>query len=120
MKPESMKIEDVQYFINGYEIMKLLNLPNIIKAYGIFLSDKTKSTPSILLEYCEKTLNKVIKDKTLSQIDIVFAIYQIAEGMKYFHSKKIIHRYLKPLNILISNDDTLKISDFSIFWSNDL
>ena len=49
-----------------------------------------------------------------SNVDIAFSIYQIVEGMKYIHSLKIIHRDLKPSNILVTDDGTIKICDFSI------
>ena len=102
-----------QNFIKENEILSHLNHPNVIKTYGIFLSDET-NPPSILLEYCPNDIFHSIKDKKLSKSDIVMAIYSIAQGMKYVHFNKIIHRDLKPSNILIADDGTIKISDFGI------
>lgn len=51
---------------------------------------------------------------SFSNTETVKVIYQIAEGMKYIHSKKVIHRDLKPTNILLSSDGTVKICDFGI------
>ena len=113
-----MNITEMNYlrlknFFKEYEIINSLNHPNIIKSYGIFLSNET-NPPSILLEFCSLNLMKGIIEKHLNRIQIAFAVYQIAEGMKYIHFRKIIHRDLKPSNILIADDGTMKISDFGI------
>lgn len=105
--------EEFKHFLNEYELLCLLEHPNIVKTFGIFLSDKTHP-PSILLEFCPMNLESAIKKGILSNVEIVFSIYQIVEGMKYFHFKKVIHRDLKPSNILFDNDGTIKISDFGI------
>mgnify|MGYP001063004474 CR=1 FL=1 len=65
-----------------------------------------------MLEECPNDLNQVIQNKIFSKVQLVSSIYQIAEGMKYIHSQKINHLNLKPTNILISEDGTIKISDF--------
>ncbi|KAK8839451.1 Cyclin-dependent kinase 4 [Tritrichomonas musculus] len=56
-------------------------------------------------------LAKAIEDGSLTKEDLSKIIYQIAEGMKYIHFKKVIHRDLKPTNILIEKDGTIKIGD---------
>ena len=113
MEVEGKGVEELQQFINEYEIMNILDHPNILKTYGIFLSDE-KTPPSLLLEYCSMNLEKAIKSKTFTKNQVVFAIYQIAEGMKYVHFRKVIHRDLKPTNILVVSDGTIKIGDFGI------
>ena len=101
-------------FVNEYEIMNMLDHPNILKTYGIFFSDE-KMPPSILLEYCPLNLSDLIQSKSLSKVEIVISIYQIVEGMKYVHFRNVIHRDLKPSNILIAVDEkTIKIGDFGI------
>ena len=70
--------------------------------------------PSLLLEYCSMNLEKAIKNKTFTKNQVVFTICQIAEEMKYVHFRIVFHRDLKPTNILIGSDDTIKISDFGI------
>ena len=113
MKTEGKSVEEFRQFINEYGIMNILDHPNILKTYGIFLSNET-TPPSFLLEFCPMNLDKVIKSKKFTKIQIVFSIYQIAEGMKYVHFRKVIHRDLKPTNILVTSDGTIKISDFGI------
>ncbi|KAK8890115.1 hypothetical protein M9Y10_034875 [Tritrichomonas musculus] len=113
MNAKNSNSDQFQQFINEYEIMNMLDHANILKAYGIFLSNE-KIPPSILLEYCPQNLLKGIEDKFFSKEELVKIIYQIAEGMKYIHFKKVIHRDLKPTNILIMSDGTVKICDFGI------
>lgn len=93
--------------------MNILNHPNILKAFGIFFGDK-ETPPAILLEYCPKNLFTVIKNNELSNVEIACVMYEIAEGMKYLHNNNVIHRDLKPGNILIAEDGTIKIGDFGI------
>ncbi|KAK8892802.1 hypothetical protein M9Y10_030047 [Tritrichomonas musculus] len=110
---KNSNISNFQKFISEYEIMSLLHHPNVLEAIGIFLSSAS-IPPSILLEYCPMNLAKAIEDGSLTNEDLAKIIYQIAEGMKYIHFKKVIHRDLKPTNILIGKDGTVKISDFGI------
>lgn len=41
-------------------------------------------------------------------------MYQLIKGVNYCHSRRIIHRDLKPQNILVTQDQTLKIADFGL------
>ena len=88
----------------------MLDHQNIIKLRDINYNDK--KIPSILFEECPTNLSHAIQNKMLSNVQIVYSIFQITEGMKYIHSMNIIHLNLKPKNILISDDGTIKISDF--------
>lgn len=102
---------DLQGFIFEYECLQRLNHPNIIKTFGIFLSDETHP-PSIILELCERDLSSAIRSG--SNVEIVFWIYQTAEAMKYVHHCNIVHRDLKPSNLLIGKDGKVRLTDFGI------
>lgn len=105
--------ENMRRFMAEYELMNMLNHPNIIRTYGIFLGNEDRH-PCILLELCSKNLETAVKNGSLSKVQSVFMLYQIAEAMRYVHSKRIIHRDLKPSNILISSNGIIKICDFGI------
>lgn len=102
--------EDIQSIINEFENMFGLKHLNILKTHGILLDKKNQ--PSILFEYCPFNIKQVINEQKISKVQQIYSVYQIAEGMKYLHSRKIIHGNLKPSNILVSEDGTIKISDF--------
>lgn len=115
MKEMNIKNSDAknfQNFLGEYEIMNLFNHPNIIKTFGLFLSETRP--PCIILEYCPKNLEQLILDNKCTKVELVFYIYQIVEGMRCIHEKNVIHRDLKPTNILITRDGIIKISDFGI------
>lgn len=105
--------ESCRNFMCEYESLTVLNHPNIVYGYGIYFGDG--STPlSILLELCVGNIQEAITKKSLTKTGTAKAIYQIAEGMKFVHSKGFIHRVLKPTNILIGKDGLIRISDFGI------
>ena len=93
------------------EIINHLDHPNIIKGYGICFGDESH-LPSILIEYCPKNLNEAIKD--MDDIKRVTTVFEICLAMSAVHEAHIIHRNLKPENILIDCEDHVKISDFGM------
>ena len=50
--------------------------------------------------------------KTMSVDHIKYITYEITKGLQYIHSRGVIHRDLKPLNILVNDNWDIKISDF--------
>lgn len=93
------------------KIMKSLNHINIIKLYDYFYD---KNDLYLILEYCSKgDLNNFLNNKPLTEIYTKKYMKQIANGLKYLSSCNILHRDLKPQNILIGDDGYLKITDFS-------
>ena len=70
----------------------------------------------IQMEYCEgKTLREVIDKKKLTNDDQKWKlITQILEGVRFIHSKQLIHRDLKPGNIFLDSNYNVKIGDFGL------
>jgi len=69
----------------------------------------------LVMEYMQSDLHKIIySDNELSSSHMAFIIYQILCALKHIHSAGVIHRDLKPGNILINADCSAKICDFGL------
>eukprot|EP01006_Ploeotia_vitrea_P038012 TRINITY_DN66192_c8_g3_i2.p1 TRINITY_DN66192_c8_g3~~TRINITY_DN66192_c8_g3_i2.p1 ORF type:complete len:308 (+),score=166.46 TRINITY_DN66192_c8_g3_i2:227-1150(+) len=69
----------------------------------------------MVMEFMETDLHKIIYSKNkLSDEHIQYFVYQILSGLKYMHSANVLHRDLKPGNILLNSDCELKICDFGL------
>lgn len=107
----SIDPEYIHRFKKEASISSQLNHKNIVKilSFGTF-----KDNYYIAYEYIEGiTLDKYIKQKSLSISEIEDISIQILEALYYAHSNNIIHRDIKPSNIMIAKG-TVKILDFGI------
>lgn len=69
----------------------------------------------IFMEPMEADLHQIIKSgQSLTNEHVQYFLYQILRGMKYVHSAAVIHRDLKPGNLLVNADCELKICDFGL------
>jgi len=98
-------------------ILKAINHPNIVRIQDLTLSEKKIE---LCLEYCPLDLRKYMDQnknnpRVYTTNTIKTIMYQIIRATDHLHSRKILHRDLKPQNILIS-DETLvtKIADFGL------
>lgn len=68
---------------------------------------------NIVTEYCTQNLMNVIRfsKESIELVDVQTIFYEITKGVAYLHSMGIIHRDLKPLNILVTDNYEIKISD---------
>ncbi|CAH1155734.1 unnamed protein product [Phaedon cochleariae] len=93
--------------------LRKLNHPNIVKFKGVCTQEP--SCYCIIMEFCPYgPLFDLLKNqKNIVTINRVCSwAKQIANGMYYLHSHKIIHRDLKSPNVLIGEGEVIKISDF--------
>ncbi|UCD20159.1 MAG: serine/threonine protein kinase, partial [candidate division WOR-3 bacterium] len=76
----------------------------------------------IAMEYIDgKSLKDLINSVKYVPHDVALAIiYEICQGIEHAHQKGVVHRDIKPANILISNDGTVKITDFGLAQAQDL
>jgi Serine/threonine protein kinase len=104
--------EYLKRFSREIQISKNLTHPNIVSLidYG-----NEGNTYYIIFEYIQGiTLDKYLKTHKPTIKEIEGISLQILEGLSYAHSKGIIHRDIKPQNILITKDNHVKITDFGI------
>lgn len=96
-------------------ILKALEHPNIIKYYQTDL-DIENTEINIIIEYASKgNLQSFVSEfKPLSNKILQKFIREILNALSYMHSKGVIHRDLKCANILISEDSSIKLSDFGL------
>ena len=90
-----------------------LNHPNIVQVYD---KGQAEGTYYIAMEYLEgRSLKEIILKYAPLSTDLVVSVSrQIAEALRYVHRREIIHRDIKPQNIIVDNDGRVKVTDFGI------
>ena len=108
---DSSKMERIRA---GLENLTQLNHPNILKIYDVV---DEGNLIWIFMEYCPEGDLKTFWGKSSQNREQQFNIMiQIAEGLEYLHDNNVIHRDIKPGNILVASSDPLviKLTDFDL------
>ncbi len=105
--------EFLRRFRNESKAIALLSHPNIVKVYDVGFSDKIQF---IVMEYIDGiTLKEYIENEhVLTWKDSVHFIIQILRALQHAHDRGIVHRDIKPQNIMLFTDGTIKVMDFGI------
>ncbi len=105
--------EFLRRFRNESKAIALLSHPNIVKVYDVGFSDKIQF---IVMEYIDGiTLKEYIEnERVLTWKDSVHFIIQILRALQHAHDRGIVHRDIKPQNIMLFTDGTIKVMDFGI------
>ncbi|MBR3117048.1 MAG: Stk1 family PASTA domain-containing Ser/Thr kinase [Bacilli bacterium] len=103
----------VRRFRREAQSASLLNHPNIVQIYDVGEDD---GNFYIVMEYIKgQTLKQLIKKRgKLSVPETVDIMSQLTDGLAHAHDSYIIHRDIKPQNIMILDDGMVKITDFGI------
>jgi len=97
---------------NEFDIMKKLKHENIVTLHDIYYDKLNKNIYLVLDYYKRGDLNKFLAKKPLKETYARTYMNQLSSGLKYLIDNNILHRDLKPQNILVSDSYILKITDF--------
>ena len=100
-------------FKNESKAIAVLSHPNIVKVYDVSFGEKLQY---IVMEHVEGiTLKEYIqKQKAVDWKEAIHFVIQILRALQHAHDKGIIHRDIKPQNILILPNASIKVTDFGI------
>ena len=103
----------VKRFINESKAVSMLSHPNIVNIYDVSMKNAEKY---IVMEYIEGiTLkNYMTKKGVLSLREIIGYTEQILRALSHAHAKGIVHRDIKPQNIMLLKNGIVKVTDFGI------
>lgn len=86
---------------------------NIIRLLNVLKADNDKDI-YLVFEYMEINLHAVIRANILEEIHKKYILYQAIKALKYMHSGELLHRDMKPSNLLLNSDCHVKICDFGL------
>merc|ERR1712018_561275 len=99
--------------IREVSLLKDLKHNNIVTLHDIVHTDRALT---LVFEYLERDLKQYMDDcgGILSMNNVKIFLFQLIRGLSYCHSRRILHRDLKPQNLLINEMGELKLADFGL------
>ncbi|KAK3830129.1 MAG: LOW QUALITY PROTEIN: kinase-like domain-containing protein [Linnemannia elongata] len=99
--------------IREISLLKELKQPNIVRLYDVLHTEKKLT---LVFEFLDSDLKKFL-DTYSGDIDVLTIkqlMYQLMKGIAYCHEHRVLHRDLKPQNLLINKKGDLKLGDFGL------
>ncbi|XP_068081141.1 cyclin-dependent kinase 2 isoform X3 [Anabrus simplex] len=99
--------------IREISLLKELNHPNVVRLLDVVHSDKKLH---LVFEFLVQDLKKFL-DTTMNELSEMLVksyLHQLLNGISYCHAHRVLHRDLKPQNLLIDNQGYIKIADFGL------
>ena len=113
LKDEFLTNEEfTRRFKNESKAIAIMSHPNIVKVYDVDFGERQQY---IVMEYIDGiTLKEYIDQQRISWKEAVHFTVQILRALQHAHDKGIVHRDIKPQNIMLLADGTIKVTDFGI------
>ncbi|XP_072481972.1 cyclin-dependent kinase 16 isoform X12 [Notamacropus eugenii] len=99
--------------IREVSLLKDLKHANIVTLHDIIHTDKSLT---LVFEYLDKDLKQYLEDcgNVINMHNVKLFLFQLLRGLAYCHRQKVLHRDLKPQNLLINERGELKLADFGL------
>ena len=99
--------------IREISLLRELRHPNIVRLYDVV---HTERKLTLVFEYLDQDLKKYLDvcDGGLDSTIVKSLLYQLLTGVAYCHHHRVLHRDLKPQNLLINREGELKLADFGL------
>jgi serine/threonine protein kinase len=110
-------VEDAKRTLREIKLLRHFNHKNITSIRDTILPDSYASFDKVVLveEYMETDMHQIIQSKQqLTDEHYQYFLYQVLRGLKALHSADVLHRDLKPGNLLVNSDCLTQICDFGL------
>ncbi|CAD7928419.1 unnamed protein product [Amoebophrya sp. A120] len=99
--------------IREIALLKELQHPNIVRLFDVI---HTESELTLVFEFLDQDLKKLLDmcDRGLDAATCKSFMFQLLRGVAYCHQHRVLHRDLKPQNLLINREGALKLADFGL------
>lgn len=105
--------QEVDEFVKEFAVIQAIQSENVVKLYGAIRAERL----SMVMEFCARGSLFDLLSKApveISWMDVFKLMLQICRGLEAIHSKKVLHRDLKSLNILLTETGDVRICDFGL------
>jgi len=112
MAGDEVSLDALIRFQTEGAVLSALKHPNIVQVYSTHLEDHISC---IIMEFLEgRSLGQILRAERLSLARTKHLMQQVATALAFAHSRGVVHRDVKPDNIMIVGNDHVKVTDFGI------